>query len=270
MIQKYLGDRAFWRTTLVLALPIALQNLLISSFSLVDTIMVGQLGDVPLAAVGMAGQWSWLMELVLFGLCSGSAVFVAQYWGIDDRRSIQKILGISLCSVSVVSVAFLLCGLLMPEKIVGVFNSDAEVVATGASYLRIAVFSYPAIALNYILSTILRSTENVRIPMYASGIATALNCVINYALIFGAWGFPEMGVRGAAVATCISSWTAPLFIWIISYRQRNIIIGRLRDIFGFSRNMALNYFKKASPVMLNEGLWGLGTVVYNVNFGRLG
>jgi putative MATE family efflux protein len=270
MISKYLGDREFWRVTLSLAVPIAFQNLLISSFSLVDTIMVGQLGDIPLAAVGMAGQWSWLMGLVLFGLCSGSAVFVAQYWGINDRRSIQKVLGVSLCAVSFVALVFLLSGLFMPERIVGVFNSDKAVIAAGASYLRIAVFSYPAVALNYILSTILRSTENVRVPVYASGISTILNCVLNYVLIFGAFGVPEMGVRGAAVATCISSWTAPLFIWIISYRQRNIIIGRMRDIFGFDGKMVREYLSKAMPVMINEGLWGLGTVAYNVIFGRLG
>jgi hypothetical protein len=138
MISKYLGDREFWRVTLSLAVPIAFQNLLISSFSLVDTIMVGQLGDIPLAAVGMAGQWSWLMGLVLFGLCSGSAVFVAQYWGINDRRSIQKVLGVSLCAVSFVALVFLLSGLFMPERIVGVFNSDKAVIAAGASYLRIA------------------------------------------------------------------------------------------------------------------------------------
>ncbi len=270
MIHKYFGDKAFWKITLSLALPIAFQNLLISSFTLVDTIMVGQLGDISLAAVGMAGQWSWLMNLFMFGLTSGTAVFVSQFWGINDRKSIQQVYGIALFSMMLVSLVFLFVGFAFPEKIVSIFNKDAAVIAEGARYLRIAVFSYPSIALSMTFSTILRTTENVKVPMYSSCISTVVNCVINYSLIFGKFGLPEMGIRGAAVATCISSWTGPIFIFIISYKQHNILIGRLSDIFAFRREMVRSFFIKASPVIFNESFWGLGTVIYNVMYGRLG
>ena len=105
-ITRYLGDRPFWGQTIRLALPIALQNLLISSFSLVDTVMIGGLGDVALSAVGMAGQWSWMLTLVFFGFCSGTAVFISQYWGIKDEKGIKNVYGLMLAHTMAVALVF--------------------------------------------------------------------------------------------------------------------------------------------------------------------
>ncbi|MCR5485208.1 MAG: MATE family efflux transporter [Clostridiales bacterium] len=270
MIKRYLGDKAFWRSTFRLALPTAIQNLLISSFTLIDTVMVGQLGDISLAAVGMAGQYSFVINLFLFGISSGTSVFVSQYWGAGNNKGIKKILGITLVSSLLCSFVFLLSGLLFPEFIIGVFNKETAVISEGAAYLRTAVFSYPAIALAMSFSAVLRSTENVRIPMYASGISTVLNCIFNYVFIFGALGIPAMGIKGAALATTISAWINPLFMYFISYKQHNIIIGKLDEIFIFERSLVIEFIKKAAPVTFNEGTWGLGTLVLNIMFGRLG
>ncbi|MBO5645816.1 MAG: polysaccharide biosynthesis C-terminal domain-containing protein, partial [Clostridia bacterium] len=207
---RWLFEGRFWSAALRLAVPIALQNLLVCSFSLVDTIMVGQLGDVALSAVGMAGQWSWLMNMVLFGVASGASVYFAQYWGNRDERGIRRILGLVLLSGVVFSLAFALIAFLTPVSVIRIFNRTDVVVEAGSAYLRIAAFSYVAISLNTILCTALRSTERVRLPLLVSGISTVLNAVLNYGLIFGKFGLPEMGVAGAALATCISSWTAPV------------------------------------------------------------
>ncbi|MCL2507947.1 MAG: MATE family efflux transporter [Oscillospiraceae bacterium] len=270
MLNKYFGDKAFWQTTLSLALPIAVQNLLSCSFTLMDTVMVGQLGDVSLSGTGMACQWSWLMTLVFFGLSSGTAMFVSQYWGVGDKKSIRRVFGMTvLISVSV-SVVFMLAATLIPEHIVGIFNSDPGVISEGAAYLRILAFSFPATALSISMSIVLRSTENVKLPMYASGIASATDVVLNYVMIFGALGFPSMGVRGAALSTVISTWMSPLIMFVVSKKQNNILIGPFKELFGFNRGMVTEYVRKASPVILNEGMWGLGTVMFNVIFGRLG
>lgn len=270
MVKTYFGDRDFWSITLRLALPIAFQNLLMSTLSLVDTIMVGQLGDVALSGVGMAGQWSWLMNLVLFGMSSGSAVFIAQYWGVGDIKKIHGIYGVMLLHSAAVAILFFLVGFIVPRSVVGLFNSTPAVVETGSAYLRIVCFSYLGFALSSSFSTLLRSTENVRLPMYAGLFSTALNTVLNYGLIYGKMGLPEMGVRGAAVATCISVWAGSIIIFTVSVWKKTIVIAPLRNVFGFGRILLMRFYKVSAPVILNESLWGLGTVCYNIIFGRLG
>ena len=261
---------SFWSAALRLAIPIALQNLLVCSFSLVDTIMVGQLGDVALSAVGMAGQWSWLMNMVLFGVASGASVFFAQYWGNRDERGIRKVLGLVLVSGTLFALVFALIAGLAPVAVIRIFNRTDAVIASGSSYLRIASFSYVAIALNTILCTALRSTERVRLPLLVSGISTVLNAVLNYGLIFGKFGLPEMGVSGAALATCISSWLAPLLLLTISILRRCSLFTVPKELFCFSFRDLIAFYKKAIPVILNESLWGLGTVLFNIIYSNLG
>ncbi|MHB1151531.1 MAG: MATE family efflux transporter [Eubacteriales bacterium] len=270
MLKTYFGDRDFWSVTLRLALPIAFQNLLMSSLSLVDTLMVGQLGDVALSGVGMAGQWSWLLNLVLFGLSSGSAVFIAQFWGVGDIKKIHGIYGVMLLHSAAVAILFFLIGFIVPRGVVSLFNGTPAVVEAGSAYLRIVCFSYLGAAMSSSFSTLLRSTENVRLPMYAGLFSTILNAILNYGLIYGKMGLPEMGVRGAAVATCISAWSGPIIIYTVSLWKKTIVIAPLRDIFGFGRDLLMRFYKVSTPVILNESLWGLGTVCYNIIFGRLG
>ncbi len=269
-LSHYFGTREFWKNALTLGIPIAMQNLLMSSFTLVDTIMIGQLGDIPLSAVGMAGQWSWLMGLVMFGLNSGSAVFISQYWGAGDRKGIKNIFGLMLVNTVSVGILFMICGLVLPEQIIMLFNDTPEVVKEGASYLRVAAFSYIGVALNNSFSTLLRSTENVRLPMYASGASTLVNALLNYSFIFGFGPIPAMGVPGAALATVISSWVSPLFVIIVSIKQKNILVMKPPECFGFSRKLIGRFYRISTPVIFNESLWGLGMVIFNIIYGRLG
>ncbi|MBQ7322801.1 MAG: MATE family efflux transporter [Clostridia bacterium] len=268
--RKYFCDGGFWRVALRLAIPIALQNLLISSFSLVDTLMVGQLGDVALSAVGMAGQWSWLLNIALFGVISGTSLYISQYWGVRDIDGIHRTYGIALSSAVLISLVFLSLGAFVPEGIISVFNRDPAIIEAGSAYLRIAALSYPAVALSNILSTVLRSTERVRLPLAVSGITAVANAAMNYAFIFGKFGAPAMGVRGAALATTLSAWMGPLLILLFSAIQRNILITSPARIFRFTRVQIGAFYRRAAPVILNESLWGLGTLLYNVIFSNLG
>ena len=139
-IKKYVGDRGFWSVTLRLALPIAFQNMLTSSFSLVDTLMVSMLGDISLAAAGMAGQWSWLLNIFLFGVSSGAAIFISQYFGVDDRRGIHRTSGIAIFSGLLLGAVFMLAACLMPGTVMRIFGEEEAVIAEGVAYLRIAGF----------------------------------------------------------------------------------------------------------------------------------
>ena len=270
MITKFLGDKPFWRVTLRLGFPIAVQNMLTSSFAIVDTLMVSRLGSVALSSVGMAGQWSWFMSIISFGVCSGMSVFASQYWGIGNHKAMRRVLGISLLCIAVLSAVFFFPAFLAPERVISIFNSDAEVIASGSRYMKIACFSYPAVVLTVILSGFLRNIEKVRIPMYVSMVTTVLNAVFNYGLIFGKFGLPEMGVAGAAAATCISSWSGPVLLLAISAFQKNQLVRSPKDLVSFRPRHLLEFARRALPVVFNESLWSLGIVVLNVIYSNMG
>ncbi|MBQ2955310.1 MAG: MATE family efflux transporter [Clostridia bacterium] len=261
-LKKFFGDGMFWKGALQLALPISLQNILISSFALVDTIMVGALGGTALAAVGMAGQWSFLLNLVLFGFNSGASVFIAQYWGVKDEANIRKSFGLATLSAIAASTLFMAVGLTAPYFVIGFFTQDAVTIELGVSYLRIAAFSYLAIGLNNLLATLLRSTEDARLPLYASAVSVAANAAFNALFIYGM----EMGVRGAALATAISSWISPVLLFILSMRKKNILFAPVKSFFGWKKEFVLKYFAISIPVLLNETMWALGTVLYKAIF----
>ncbi|MBQ7835776.1 MAG: MATE family efflux transporter [Clostridia bacterium] len=263
-------NRPFWKTALSLAIPIALQNLLSASFSLVDTFMVAKLGGDHLAAMGMAGQWSWLLNIFIFGLVSGTSLFIAQYWGIKDIRSIHRTGGIAITSAVIISSLFTVIGTARPDFIISAFSRTPTIVQFGSEYLSIASFSYPAVALNLIFCAILRSTEKVKLPVVVSLFTAVLNAILNYCLIFGVFIFPEMGIKGAALATCISSWAGTVLLIIISIYTKNILIAPFKDIFGFTSKHVRIFYKRALPVIFNEAAWGLGTVVTNAIFANMG
>ncbi len=271
MLRNLFGGRRFWKSVVSLAIPIAVQNLLTSSFTMVDTLMVGQLGDVTLAAVGMAGQWSWLLSIVLFGICSGASMFIAQYHGEKNHDGIVKTYGIAVISAVLASAFFLSGGFFASTSVISIFNRNQGVLSEGTAYLKIAAFSYPAIAINLVASAVLRSTGQVKLPMYVSFFTTILNAFLDYSLIFGAFGFPEMGVKGAALATVISSWAGPILIYLVCAVSRDdIFFAPPKEIFGLTKERIKAFYKRATPVIVNEILWGLGTVTYNIIFSNLG
>ena len=260
-----LWDKGFWKVTLSLAVPIALQQMLSASFSLIDTLMVGQLGDIPLSATGMAGQWSWLFAMVLFGIASGASVFVSQYWGDQNIRGIRRTVGIATTAGLIVSILFLAVAAIFPEKIIYIFNKKPDIISEGATYLRFACLSYPAMALTNILGATLRSVERPKLPMTVAGICAVANVVLNYVLIFPA----DLGVQGAAIATAISAWLGPVLILIFSIFRKNILIAPLRE-FSFSMSAVGEFFKRTTPVIINETMWGMGTVAYQIIFANMG
>ena len=260
---------SFFHDMLPLAIPIALQNLLMCSFRLVDTLMIGQLGDTSIAAVGLAGQLSFLIELIVFGFASGASVFIAQYHGAGNRDGILRSFGATaLFSVPVGLIASA-AGFFFPDAVLRLFTNDPALVAEGARYMRFACFSYLGLTLYQPMAVTLRSTEQVRIPMITSIVAAACNAVLNYVFIFGLFGLPAMGVAGAGLATAVSGLINPLLILCISIRRRNILIaplGKLLALGGFLPT----YFARVLPVLANEGLWSLSVLGINMVYGRMG
>ncbi len=265
------GGKSFWRNMVTLAIPIAIQNLLTSSFSLVDTMMVGRLGDVSLAAVGMAGQWSWLLNMLVFGICSGAAVFFAQFFGEGNKQGFRHTYGIALLTGLFCAFLFMAVGLFAPGAVIRIFNRDTRVVEIGIQYLKIAAFSYPAIMLNMLINMVLRSTKRVKLPVCISVFTTVLNAFLDYGLIFGAFGLPRLGVEGAAIATVVSAWSGPVILLIVmAFLRDDVFFAPWKALFGFRKDFAWHFFCRALPVILNETVWGLGTTCYNAIFANMG
>ncbi len=270
MIKLLTGDRQFYKTLVRLALPIALQSLIMTSLNLVDTIMVGQLGEVNIAAVALGNQIFFLISLFLFGVSSGSSVFIAQFWGKKDVLSIRKVLGLSLLSSVTVSGLAMIAILLIPEQILSLFSEDPEVIRIGSEYLRTVCFCYIPTSISFCYASTLRSTGQAKLPVIASGIALSINTLLNYILIFGKLGFTPMGARGAAVATVVARLFEVCMILGPIYVQKMTPAASFRELISFSRDFASRFFKITTQVILNEVLWSLGVTMYTVAYGRMG
>ena len=265
-----LRDKSFYIAIITLALPIMLQNLLAASLSFVDTVMIGQLGEVQIAAVGLANQMFFLVILLFFGISSGASIFFAQFWGNGDLKSIHKTLGLAL-TLGVSSAALLsTISILFPDKIMRVFSPDRAVILAGAEYLRIVGISYIFSAVTFIFSSALRSTGDARTPLIVSAVSMTTNAVFNYLLIFGKFGFPQMGVRGAAIATTGSRALEMCLIIAISYIKKKPTAAPFSEIFSFSKKFTVNFLKLVLPVILNELAWSLGMIMYKIVFARMG
>lgn len=269
-LKELFYDKKFYKMVLFLALPIILQNLIASSVNMLDTLMIGRVGEVELAAVGIANQFYFIFSLFIMGISSGCAVFIAQLWGKRDKNNIQKVLGIGIISSVLITSVFNLVGVLFPEKIISIFNIDLQVIKIGASYLKIVCFSYIFTAISFNYAAALRSVENTVLPMLASFLGLVVNGVLNTVLIFGLLGFPAMGVRGAAIATIIARGSECALLVLYTYTSKNILAAKAKDLFNITRELTKSVFVTMIPVLLNEACWGLGNLTYAVIYGRIG
>lgn len=259
----------FTRTMLSIAVPLTLQNLLFSSFTLIDTVMVGRLGDLPLAAVGMAGKWSWFLNIVLFGCTSGAAVFIAQYFGAGDRKGIHRTYGLMSILSLAASLVFTVCALLIPETVVGMFTRDPEAIAAASLYLRCIALSYPFQALAKSAATLLQSTQRVVIPFIGAACSVVTNVVLNALLIFGLCGFPAMGVAGAAVASAIAALVNMVVIYALGFARNTMLRAPLAALLNISRGFVGDYVRVGAPAMFNETVWALSILIYSAIFGHM-
>ena len=230
---KYSDNKNLYKKLLNISLPIALSSIIMSSLNLVDNIMIGQLGETELSAVGMANQLTFVHHMLLFGFSSGGGAFISQYWGIKDLKSIKKVLGFTSTVTFLASIIFFSVSFFFPNQIIGLFTDDANVIPYGVEYLRIIAFTFFITSLSVPHVTALRITEQTGLPFKINSFAFVLNTVLNYALIFGNFGFPEMGVKGAAIATLCARLAEFLLIIYFVYFRKNIIAGSIKELFAF-------------------------------------
>ena len=262
------NDRRFYRSLFILAIPIMLQNLINSLVNMLDTIMIGRLGTVEIAAVGLGNQVFFLLNLTLFGICSGGAIFTAQFWGKGDIQGIRKNMGFCITLNLTVAAVFALASALIPGKIIWLYSRDEAVIRAGADYLRILSPSFIPFAISMAFTLTLRSVEKVRLAIIVTVIALSLNGILNYLFIFGSGPVPAMGVKGAALATVVSRLVETSILVTVTYIRRYVPAGSLRELFGYNSFYARQFFRITLPVIINEVLWSLGITMQNVIFAR--
>jgi len=263
-------DKKYYKALLYIALPITLQSVIQSSLSIIDQMMVGQLGEKAIAAVGFASRPTFILLYLLMGLGSGASVYCSQFWGKKDQNGIARIMGIGfLIGISIVTV-FSLFSLVWPEFIISIFTTDSNVIKLGSSYLFVSASGFVPMLMVIIYSSVLRSTEHALIPMISGFISVIVNTFLNYILIFGNFGFSEMGVSGAALATTIARLVEFLILISIIYYKKFPGAYNLLQMFNISKDLLTKLCRITLPLMLSEMLWALGDSVFIVIYGRMG
>lgn len=267
---KFWKDKIFLKSMVAIALPMALQNLISTSVNMVDTLMITSLGEASLAAVGLANQVFFFYALITFGINSGSSIFISQYWGKEDYINIRRVLGIALFISTIVGIIFTIVAFFFPEFLMRIFIDDVEVVKLGADYLKLVSLSYIITAISFSYSVALRSTGRPNIPMISSLISFVTNTVFNYMLIFGKFGFPALGVKGAAIGTIIARIAELAFLLYTVYRTKGVLAAKIKDLIDWNKEFMTKYIKTVSPVIFNEGFWSLGQIMYSIAYASIG
>ena len=252
-----------------LAIPVALQSMLQASFSIVDQIMIGQLGSVSVAGVGLAGKFSSVYSVVVAAIGTVAGIMISQYMGQSNKKEIRRSFCLNLIFALGIAVLFTGICIGFPVRIMGLYTKDAQTILASAEYLKIVAWTFLPIAGATLLSTMFRCMEKARLPLYAGIAAAVLNTGLNYVLIFGKFGFPSMGAEGAAIATLLSQLANFGILLFMIFRYGEILKkGGKEEI--VSKFDWRQYVGMLFPILASEFLWSLGENVYAAIYGNMG
>lgn len=254
-------DRSFYKNIFAIAIPIAMQNLITLGTSLMDSVMLGRADTTGtlLSAASLANQPFFILQVLTFGLASGSSVLCAQYWGKGDMRPIRDIFSFVLKLAIIVGIIFGLAVLKMPEKVMAVYSNDPNVIMRGCQYLKIIGYAYFTFAISNTLLSALRSIEVLRVSVVASIVSFCTNVFLNWVLIFGNLGAPALGIEGAAIATLIARLGEFVItiVYVLAIDKR--LKFRIKDTFRHNKVLAGDVVNNGTPVVINELMWSLAT-----------
>lgn len=263
-------EKTFYRAFFALTLSLALQNLLTFGVNLMDTVMLGRYSQEAMSGVSLCNQIQFLLQMLVGGAGEGAVVLGSQYWGRNKLEPIPHIIGVALRFGAALSALLFGVVLLFPTRLLGLLSNDAGVIAQGAAYFRIICFSYMIFTVTNILVASLRSVGVVKIGYAISFSTLCINVTLNYLLIYGNFGCPELGVRGAAVATLVSRCVELLIVaYYLKYREKKLNL-TLRKLLFIDRSYLRDYNRVSAPVLANQALWGVAQMVQTGILGHLG
>ena len=269
-MRKYIGNRQFYKMVLAVAVPIMIQNGITNFVSLLDNIMVGQIGTVQMSGVAIANNLIFVYNICIFGAVSGAGIFGAQFYGNGSHDGVRHTLRFKLIICAILFAAALLIFIFGGDALISLYlkgsGSAEDISATfgyGRNYLDIMLIGFIPFTIAFVYASTLRECGETFVPMVAGVVAVVINLVFNYILIFGHFGAPKMGVAGAAIATVISRFVECLIvlIWTHRHTERNPFIVGLYKSLKIPGKLVLQIIKKGSPLMINEALWSAGMAI---------
>nr|WP_317356911.1 MATE family efflux transporter [uncultured Tyzzerella sp.] len=261
-MKNFFSDKVFFKNLFLLIIPIIFQELLNSSVNLVDNFMIGQLGEVAITSVGLANQIFFVFNLILFGINSGAAVFVGQFFGKGDFGGIHKVIGLGVILSLLNATLFVTAIIFAPEFLMSLYSKDPAVIAEGINYLQIICPAYFVIAFVMAINASLKAIRKTHYPMITTFIALVTNVILNYLFIFKL-GY---GVKGAAMATLCARCVELTSQLIIIFGKKLPIITNVKNYFNFNKSFVLAYFDVCTPIILNEVFWSIGISVCNMAY----
>ncbi|MDR1761510.1 MAG: MATE family efflux transporter, partial [Bacteroidales bacterium] len=255
-------NKEFYPLLLKLSLPIILQGFLSTALLFIDVLMVGQLGEQSVASMGLGNQFTLIFIMIANGCASGAGIFAAQYWGKRYVKHIQKTFTLGLRYSLIVGIIFTCVTLFFPQQIISFYSPDPAVQTQGGKYLQLLGVSYIFFSITVVYAATLRSTKLVIMPLVASIIALSLNTILNYCLILGHWGFPQMGVTGAGVAMIIARAVECAIIVGVTRYQKIPMVKKAGNIFTAKIQGQKHYFQVAFPVIVHSLGWVVGISLY--------
>ena len=268
-MSAFVRDKDFYKQLVTISVPIALQNLISFGLSMMDTVMLGSLGEKQISASAIANQPYFIFTVFLFGLASGASVLTAQYWGKGDTAAISRVLALAMKAAVICSMIFGFTVLVFPEWVMSLYTPDSEVIALGAQFLRIIGFSYILSGISTTYLYILRSVENVKLPLIINFTSFVINTVLNWIFIFGKFGFPAMGIRGSATATLCARAVELALALIYAFHFDKKLSFSIGNFFNVDRELFRDFLHYSAPVVANETLWAVGASMQSVVVGHI-
>ncbi|MFV0379821.1 MAG: MATE family efflux transporter [Anaerorhabdus sp.] len=257
-MSKLFGDKKFIISVLTIAIPIMFQQLITGSVQLIDNLMVGSLGDYVVSAVGASNRFYLIGQSGMFGLSVAGSIFVAQFYGARNNEKTKECFRVIVLSLLVIAALFTMVAFFFPSNIINFFYQDDIISKYGVSYLSIVAFTFIPVSISLSISTSLKAIGKLKLQIFISAIAVILNTVLNYFLIFGNFGFPELGVSGAAIATLIAR-IVECGLFILAMMKNDFVFKtKLSNIFHISKGLTKKIYIKALPLMANEIGWAFG------------
>jgi len=266
----FIKDKQFYKKAAGIALPIALQGLITNGVNIMDTVMVGTLGETELSAVSLANQFINIFHIFCMGIGMGASVLVARYYGMRDRGSLKKTVSIMLRLCLGLSLLFSVVTALIPALIMKIYTVEANIITLGTRYLIYSVASYALLGLSLTSTIVLRNVGQVRLPLYTSVAAFFVNVGANYVFIFGKLGLPAMDVAGAALGTLVARiFEFAVICGYLFFKDREIGF-RIKDLFAPVGALWREYIRISIPVLISDGILALGNNSVAMVIGRLG
>ena len=253
-------DRSFYRSLVTLAVPISLQNLVTFAVSFADNVMIGSLGDDAISGVYIGGQLQSVLQMFVGGIEGAILILAAQYWGKKDTQSIRKVVSIGIKFALAVGLLSSLVAVLFPQWVIRAFTTELGVIQEGAAYVQIVGFTYLFFSVSQVMIAAMRSVETARIGLYISCMALVINVCLNYVFIFGHFGFPAMGVRGAALATLVSRILEMCVgVGYVFFVDKKLRFG-LKDLLHTDRQLLRDFIRYGLPVIGGQVVWAINSL----------